>query len=45
MGDAKESFVKKDKDQKMQDCIWRQMIQGYAQVMQKPMQEGAGMQP
>jgi hypothetical protein len=45
MGDAKESFIKMDKDWKMQDCVWRQIIQGYAKVMQKPMQEGAAGNP
>ena len=42
--DAKESFTE-NKNRKMQDGVRVQMIQGYAIIMQKPMQKGTSRQP
>ena len=43
--DAKENFTEMNKDRKMQDGVRVQMIQGYAIIVQKPMQKGKSRQP
>ena len=44
-GDAKESFTEINKDRKMQDGVRVQMIQGYAIIVQKPVQKRTCWQP
>ena len=44
-GDAKESFTEINKNQKMQDGVRVKMIQGYAIIVQKPMQKRTCRQP